>query len=226
MSSFQFNIPFQGVVKHLIVINVLMYFGTLVIFGNEVIDPQGFDYLSLGRMRFAAFMPGSAHFEPFQIATHMFMHADIAHLAFNMMAIYWFGTMVEMVWGPQRFLFFYLFCGLGAYALQTGVQYWELSSHGINPASWNGCTLGASGAVFGILVAFAMHFPNQEIRMFFPPIAMRAKFFVPIIAALELVYGVGGYQQGIAHYAHLGGALFGFLLIWYWSGFRMPGRRF
>jgi membrane associated rhomboid family serine protease len=81
--------------------------------------------------------------------------------------------------------------------------------------------LGASGAVFGILVAFAVIFPNQEIRMLFPPIAMRAKFFVPIMAALELVYGVGGYQSGVAHFAHLGGAVFGLLLIWFWSGFKV-----
>jgi membrane associated rhomboid family serine protease len=221
MTNLQFNIPFQGVVKHLIIINVLMFIGTYVLLGGEVFDRDSFDYVSLGRMALAAFLPGSAHFEPYQIFTHMFMHANIAHLAFNMLGIYWFGTMVEMVWGPKRFLSYYLYCGIGAYILQTATQWWELDRAGIDPTLWNGSSLGASGAVFGILVAFAVNFPNQEIRMLFPPIAMKAKYFVPIIAALELVYGVSGVQSGIAHYAHLGGALIGFLVIWAWSGFRL-----
>lgn len=214
------NVPFQGVVKHLIIINVLMFIGTYVLLGEEVFDYERFDYTTLGRMQLAAFLPGSQHFEPFQIFTHMFMHGDIGHLLFNMLSVYWFGTMVEMVWGPKRFLFYYLFCGVGAYILQNGIQWWELSSEGFEPTLWNGCSLGASGAVFGILVAFALNFPNQEIRLLFPPIAMRAKYFVPIIAALELVYGVSGFQTGIAHFAHLGGALFGYLLILFWSGGR------
>lgn len=221
MSAFQVNTPFQGVVKHLIIINVLMFIGTHVLLGQEVFDYERFDYITLGRMQLAAFLPGSAHFEPFQIFTHMFMHGDIGHLLFNMLSIYWFGTMVEMIWGPKRFLFFYLFCGVGAYILQNGVQWWELSKEGFDPTMWNGCSLGASGAVFGILVAYALHFPNMEIRLLFPPIAMRAKYFVPIIAVLELVYGVSGIQSGIAHFAHLGGALFGYLLILYWSGGRI-----
>ncbi|MCB0525934.1 MAG: rhomboid family intramembrane serine protease, partial [Saprospiraceae bacterium] len=189
MSFFQFNLPFHGVVKHLIIINVLMFIGTYAILGTEVFDYDRFDYITLGRMRLAAFLPGSEHFEPYQIFTHMFMHGDIMHLLFNMLAIYWFGSMVEMVWGPKRFLFFYFFCGIGAYLVQTATQWWEISRLGIDPTLWNGSSLGASGAVFGILVAFAMNFPNQEIRMLFPPIAMRAKYFVPIIALLELVYG-------------------------------------
>jgi membrane associated rhomboid family serine protease len=221
MSFLSFNAPFHGVVRHLIVINVLVFIGTYAVLGSEVFDYEQQDYLTLGRMQLAAFLPGSAHFEPFQIVTHMFMHGDIAHLAFNMLAIYWFGSMVEMVWGPKRFLFFYFFCGVGAYVLQNAVQWWDLSRSGFDPHLSNVCSLGASGAVFGILVAFAVIFPNQEIRMLFPPIAMRAKFFVPIMAALELVYGVGGYQSGVAHYAHLGGAVFGLLLIWFWSGFKV-----
>jgi membrane associated rhomboid family serine protease len=147
----------------------------------------------------------------------MFMHGSLPHLLFNMLSIYWFGTMMEMVWGPKRFLFFYLFCGIGAYITQNAVQWWELSAAGIDPTTWNGSSLGASGAVFGILVAFAMTFPNQEIRLLFPPVAMRAKYFVPVMAVLELVYGVSGYQTGIAHFAHLGGAVFGLLLILFWN---------
>jgi len=217
----QLSTPFQGVVKHLIIINVLMFIGTYAILGNEVFNYDQGDYVTLGRMQLAAFLPGSVHFQPFQIFTHMFMHGDLFHLGFNMLAIYWFGSLVEMVWGPKRFLTFYIICGLGAYVLQVASQWWEISNAGVDPRLWNGATLGASGAVFGILVAFAMNFPNQEIRLFFPPIAMKAKYFVPIMAGLELVYGVSGTQTGIAHFAHLGGALIGFLLIWYWSDFKL-----
>ena len=129
------NVPFQGVVKHLIIINVLMFIGTYVLLGEEVFDYERFDYTTLGRMQLAAFLPGSQHFEPFQIFTHMFMHGDIGHLLFNMLSVYWFGTMVEMVWGPKRFLFYYLFCGVGAYILQNGIQWWELSSEGFEPTA-------------------------------------------------------------------------------------------
>lgn len=211
------GIPFQGVVRHLIIINVLMFIGSYVVLGEEVFDSASLDYITLGRLHLAAFLPGSPHFQPFQIFTHMFMHGSLPHLLFNMLSIYWFGTMMEMVWGPKRFLFFYLFCGIGAYITHNAVQWWELSAAGIDPATWNGCSLGASGAVFGIMVAFAMTFPNQEIRLLFPPVAMRAKYFVPVMAALELVYGVSGYQTGIAHFAHLGGAVFGLLLILFWN---------
>ncbi|MCE2822208.1 MAG: rhomboid family intramembrane serine protease [Saprospiraceae bacterium] len=168
------GIPFQGVVRHLIIINVLMFVGSYVVLGEEVFDSASMDYMSLGRLHLAAFLPGSP-------------------------------------------LFFYLFCGIGAYITQNAVQWWELSAAGIDPTTWNGSSLGASGAVFGILVAFAMTFPNQEIRLLFPPVAMRAKYFVPVMAVLELVYGVSGYQTGIAHFAHLGGAVFGLLLILFWN---------
>ena len=106
--------------------------------------------------------------------------------------------------------------------LRVRVQWWELEPAGLDPRSWDGAMLGASGAIFGIFVAFAYLFPNQIIRLLFPPIAMKAKYFVLIMAALELFYGVRGYSTGVAHYAHLGGALFGFLLImiWYKGRFR------
>ena len=110
--------------------------------------------------------------------------------------------------------------GLGAWAIHMGIQWWELEQLGIDPTTWNGAMLGASGAVFGIMVAFAINFPNMEIRLLFPPIAMKAKYFVPIMAAAELFFGVGGVSTGIAHFAHLGGALTGFILIAYWTKFR------
>lgn len=202
--------PFTGVVKHLIILNVLMFIGSYVILG----EPQSEEHL--GRLSLALFMPGSANFEPYQLVTHMFMHGSLGHLAFNMLSLFFFGPMIEAVWGPKRFLFYYLFCGFGAMALHLGVQWWELEQAGIDPRNWNGAMLGASGAIFGVFVAFAYLFPNQIIQLLFPPVAMRAKYFVLIMAVLELFMGVKGYGTGIAHFAHLGGALFGFLLIMYW----------
>jgi membrane associated rhomboid family serine protease len=222
MSNFQFYQPFTGVVRHLIIINVLVFIGSYAILGSETWSYTDREYTNLGRLFLAVYLPGSEHFRPFQVVTHMFMHGDLGHLAFNMLSLFFFGPMVEMAWGHKRFLFYYLFCGFGALVLHLGVQWWELEQAGIDPRSWDGAMLGASGAIFGIFVAFAYLFPNQIIRLMFPPIAMKAKYFVLIMAALELFYGVRGYSTGVAHYAHLGGALFGFLLImiWYKGRFR------
>jgi membrane associated rhomboid family serine protease len=137
-----------------------------------------------------------------------------------MLTLYFFGPMVEMVWGPRRFLFYYISCGLGALALHMGIEYWQLSEAGQSVIDYQGCMLGASGAIFGVLVAFAYLFPEQRLRMLFPPIEMKAKYYVPLIAGLELFYGVQGFASGVAHFAHLGGAVAGFLLIFYWGGFR------
>ncbi len=214
--------PFSGVVKHLILLNVLVFIGSYVLLGSEGWNPLVGDYEHLGRLSLALFMPGSAHFQPYQLVTHMFMHGSLGHLAFNMLSLFFFGPMIEMVWGPTRFLFYYLFCGFGAMVLHLSVQWWELQQMGMDPREWNGAMLGASGAIFGIFVAFAYLFPNQIIRLLFPPVAMKAKYFVIIMAVLELLMGVRGYRTGIAHFAHLGGALFGFLLIllWYRGRFR------
>jgi membrane associated rhomboid family serine protease len=221
MSFYQYQ-PFSGVVRHLIIINVLMFIGTYILLGSEVrADDYPYELVKLGRLRLAAFMPGSQYFEPFQIATHMFMHGGIMHLAFNMLSLYFFGPMVEMVWGHRRFLFYYLFCGIGAYALHLVVQWWELDRAGIDPTMWDVPMLGASGAIFGIFVAFAWNFPNQVISLLFPPISLKAKYFVPIMAVLELFYGVYRTSSGVAHFAHLGGALFGIILIGIWSRFRI-----
>ncbi|MEI6410751.1 MAG: rhomboid family intramembrane serine protease [Bacteroidota bacterium] len=216
MSYFQFYQPFTGVVRHLVIINVLMFIGTYVLLGPEHINYETGAYDHLGRLQLAVFMPGSEHWQPYQIVTHMFMHANVSHIAFNMFSLYIFGSMVEMVWGHKRFLFYYLFCGVGALVLQTGVQYWELSKEGIDPMSFDGCMLGASGAIFGVYAAFAYLFPNQIISLMFPPISMKAKYFVMIMAGLELVYGVSGTGGNVAHFAHIGGAFFGFLLIMIW----------
>lgn len=216
MSYFNFQQPFSGVVRHLIIINVLMFVGSYVVLGAEnwdVVSGTG----HLGRLQLAAFLPGSPHFQPYQVLTHMFMHSNIMHILFNMLSLYFFGTMVEMIWGPRRFLFFYLFCGVGSYGLQMLTEWWQITQgQELAEIVYNIPMLGASGAVFGIYVAFACLFPDVEIRLLFPPIALKAKVFVPIIAALELIYGFGGYAKGVAHFAHLGGALFGLILILVW----------
>ena len=106
MSYFQFYQPFTGVVRHLVIINVLVYFGTGLLLGERSIDLDTYQYISLGRLQLAAFLPGSQYYQPFQLVTHMFMHEGIGHLLFNMLALYFFGTSVEMAWGHRRFLFF------------------------------------------------------------------------------------------------------------------------
>lgn len=223
MSQFNFYQPFSGVVRHLIIINALMFFGTPIVFGDEIWsdNPDMPGYTHLGRLTLAAFMPGSAHFEPYQILTHMFMHGSLMHLLFNMMTLFFFGPMIEMVWGQRRFLIYYLTCGLGAYFIYMGVQAWELSGQGIRPSDWNVPMLGASGAIFGILTAFAYLFPDNVISLIFPPISLKAKYFVPIMAVLELLYGVQRVSSGVAHFAHLGGAVTGFVVLMFWYRFRL-----
>ena len=146
----------------------------------------------------------------------MFMHGGTAHIFFNMYALYMFGTAVETVWGPKKFLFFYLFTGFGALALQLIVQAIEFNYFGANPAGANVPMLGASGAVFGILAAYGMQFPNNVLRLLIPPISLKAKYFVLIYAAIEIGLGLSPFKTGVAHFAHVGGALFGFLLIMFW----------
>jgi membrane associated rhomboid family serine protease len=211
----------SDVVKHLIIINVLMYFGTLLILG----EPNSYALRSeptlsaWGRMMFALFYPGSEFFQPYQLVTHLFMHADITHLFFNMFALFMFGPPLEATWGPKRFLFYYFATGFGAVVLHMFVRYLELSSGTAEPWLINTPSLGASGAIFGILTGYGMLFPENRVMLIFPPIPMKAKYFVLIFAAIELFMGLGNFDTGIAHYAHLGGALFGFLIILYWRKF-------
>jgi membrane associated rhomboid family serine protease len=202
-------------VKHLLIINVLFFFGTLLLLGEPSEDmPEAFH-----RGWLALHMPGSPDFRPYQIATHMFMHGDVSHLFFNMFSLYMFGPPIEHIWGPQRFLIYYLFCGLGAALVQLAVNYWSMQQAGVPLDSYFGSMWGASGAIFGIYAAYAYNFPNNQISLLFPPITLKAKWFVLIIGGLEIVYGVAGTMSRIAHFAHVGGALFGLILIYYWGGF-------
>lgn len=226
------------VIKNLLIINGLFFVATIVL--SNVF---GIDLRSL----LGLYLPVSADFKPYQIVTHMFMHGDIGHIFFNMFALWMFGYAIENVWGPKRFLSYYLITGFGAALLHLGVNYWEFTNaisslsaqqvdmllaegnellntgrNYINPQMakanliLNTSTVGASGAVFGVLLAFGMMFPNQRIYLYFA-IPIKAKYFVAAYGALELFNGIqNDPDSNIAHFAHLGGMLFGYLLIRYW----------
>lgn len=210
------------VTKNLIAINVLVFLATIVL------DRYGYDLNSLlGLHLFLA-----DDFKPFQIVTYMFMHGGFMHLFFNMFALYMFGRVLEMVWGPKRFLIFYMFTGVGAGIIQETVQYLYYSTQlsmysGVDFGAglivpmaqylnmW--VTVGASGAVYGILLAFAMNFPNERLFVMPFPFPIKAKYFVLIFGAIELFTGLGNSAgDNVAHFAHLGGMLFGLILILYW----------
>jgi membrane associated rhomboid family serine protease len=149
-------------------------------------------------------VPNYYGFQPFQIATHMFAHGSFTHILFNMLGLWLFGRILENVWGPKRFLFFYLACGVGAAACHLLI---ENFTGGIWPA------LGASGAVMGISVASAYLFPNTEIYMMFIPFPVKAKWLVIGYVVLDLIGAFGANTDNIGHFAHLGGAITGFILV-------------
>jgi len=256
-----FSMP--PVVKNLIMINVVMLVATWAL-KNMGIDLNE---------KLGLFYPGSEHFRPYQFVTHLFMHADIWHLFFNMFALFMFGKMLEMVWGSKRFLIYFFVTGLGAAVLHSFVTYLEIQSlqkhvaafvntpspellaafvksNLSHPATWVADlvnnwgvtpnnpvyiqqatdlvqrvlveridipTIGASGAVFGVLLAFGYLFPNTELMLLFPPVPIKAKYFVIGYGAIELYLGVTQSNSNIAHFAHLGGMLFGFILLKYWE---------
>ena len=200
------------VVKHLLIINVLVYFGSMLLIGDRATSILGLYYPT-----------AEGYFKPYQFVTHMFMHGSDMHLLFNMIGLFFFGPPPEATWGPKRFLFYYLFTGFGAMALYLLVKTFELYYLGANPNIIYIPMVGASGAIFGLLVAYGMLFPNNIVSLIFPPISMKAKYFVLIYAGIELFMGVGstarGGMGGVAHFAHLGGAISGALLILYWRRF-------
>ncbi|HHW4681285.1 MAG TPA: rhomboid family intramembrane serine protease [Xylella taiwanensis] len=157
---------------------------------------------------FDPFAPGSS-FMPWQLLTYGFLHGGFEHLFFNMLAVFMFGAPLEQTWGEKRFLTYYLVCVAGAGVCQLLVS-WLLDS--------GAPVLGASGGVFGLLMAYGMLFPNQRILLLFPPIPMKARTFVFLFGFIELLMGITGSQPNVAHFVHLGGMLFGWLLIRYWRG--------
>ena len=212
--GFLSNIP--TATKNIIIINALVMVMTYL--------NQGFMYET-----FALFYPTSPFFRIWQPVTHMFMHGGFWHLFFNMYTLYIFGTILERVWGTKKFLIFYFVTGLGAALIHTGVewlqmQHWMSQAAAGNMAAMNSIhalkmtpTVGASGAIYGVLMGYAMLYPDSIMTLIFPPISLKAKWFVLIFAAIELLTGVTGTGGGIAHFAHLGGLIFGFLLIMYWK---------
>ena len=171
----------------------------------------------------------STEFRPYQLVTHMFMHGGIFHLLFNMLALWMFGTMIEKVWGPKRFLVFYLVCGLGAALAQMGsytFDFWQIDQLTLSADNYEiyqtnlriGCTVGASGAIMGVLAAFGYLFPNTKLFIMPIPFPVKAKWAILGIIALDVFGGVSRTpNDNIAHFAHVGGALIGFLIVLYWN---------
>jgi membrane associated rhomboid family serine protease len=215
------NIP--DIIKQLIVINVLIFVG------SQFVGALAYDVLALH-------YPKNDLFGIWQILTHMFMHGSISHILFNMFGLWMFGSPLAQMWGKQKFLFFYLSTGLGAALLQIlvyhlQIQGWvdDLVAQGYaldeiyrslqqSQSLFNVTMVGASGALYGVLVAFAFMFPNAELMLIFLPIPIKAKYFVPLVLLMDLFFGFSSYSMGpIAHFAHVGGAVTGFLMMWYWK---------
>lgn len=229
--GFMSNVP--TAVKNIIIVNVVIMIATLF---KE----------SMMVEKFALWFPASPYFEWWQPVTHLFMHGGFFHLFFNMYTLFIFGSVLERVWGPKKFLIFYFVTGLGAALVHMGVQWMEFSSaldaEGLTYAqassvapdiaasieagaqripSWSVTlftpTVGASGAIYGVLMGYAMLYPNSLMSLIFPPVTLKAKWFVLIFAGLELLLGMSLPGSSVAHFAHLGGLIFGFLLIMYWK---------
>lgn len=198
------------VIRILLIVNVAVfflqpYFRELVL-GHLVLWPVGApDTINT---------PGGAlavgGFAPWQLITYAFLHGNLTHLMLNMFALWMFGVALEHTWGSARFAFYYFVCVVGAALVQLLVTLPVIAGTGGAP------TLGASGGVFGILLAFGVMFPEQRILLLFPPIPIKAKWFVLIYGIVELVFGVTGTMSGVAHFAHLGGMVFGLILILMW----------
>jgi membrane associated rhomboid family serine protease len=217
------------IVKNLIIINVVVF----IVFG--FILPQFSYYVE-------AYYPGSREFLPVQLIGHMFMHGDLMHIFFNMFMLYMFGTILENYWGSKFFLFFYLVSGFGAISLHMLVKYITLQTTlaDIPPDMYqmvyeegrsvltqgrnyldsdlgklnvllNVPAVGASGAVYGLLAGFGLQYPRHKLMLIFPPIPIEARIFIPILIIFEFFAGING-GSNIAHFAHIGGALFGFIL--------------
>ena len=255
------------IVKNLLIINVLLFLGTYII-GSQL-------NINLTR-HLALYYPASEYFRPYQFVTYMFMHGGMAHIFFNMYALWIFGTAIENDWGGKRFFIYYFFTGIGAAILHILVNHvifwdmasaitafqntpspelfkqfveahkayfnqsvydfinrWSMSPDNLRYASEaletmnhiyqnaiNIPTVGASGAVFGILLAFGMMYPNTQLMLLIPPMPVKAKWLVIGYGAIELFLAFSQPGSNIAHFAHLGGMLFGFILIKYWSSQR------
>ncbi len=212
----QFLAGVPEVTRNLIIINLIVFVATLI---NK--------NFMVGT--FGLFYPSSPHFHVWQYVTHMFMHGGFFHILFNMYALYCFGSVVERMIGPRKFLWLYFVAGFGAVALHLGTQYLEVQTlmQQIEAGSAGAAsslaaikatpTVGASGAIYGVLIAYAMLFPASRLTLIFPPISLSARTWVIIFAVIELLTGINGAAPDVAHFAHLGGMLFGWLLMRWWK---------
>jgi membrane associated rhomboid family serine protease len=230
---------------------LVLLVANIAVFAAGYLLPQGRERI-IGAA--ALWFPDNPHFGVWQVASYMFLHANLSHIFFNMFALLSFGTVLEQEWGAGRFLVFYFLCGLGAGLIQLGVNWYEFSelharlvAAGMTPDAITAMlasgdadlppgpavqkaavdlyslyvapTLGASGAIYGLLVAFAFLHPNAKLAMMFVPVPIAAKFFIPITVGLDLLSGVTGFSLfggGVAHFAHVGGAAIGFCLMLLW----------
>jgi membrane associated rhomboid family serine protease len=233
-------------IKHLIIINIILFVAP------QMMNINIAEYLAL-------YFPKNESFGFWQYVTHMFLHGSFMHIAFNMYALWAFGTPLEQMWGKKKFLFFYFSAGLGAGIIYTLVNYYQFNStyeqlinmgvsstdiqRILDTGQYNDAVIsltnremsefwslyhtpavGASGAVYGILVAFGLSFPNAKLALIFFPVPVAAKYFIPLMLLGDLFFGVTKYSIGnIAHFAHIGGAIIGFIIAWYWkkNQFRM-----
>lgn len=191
--GFMSNVP--KAVKHIIIINLLML--VLTYLNNPLMS------------KWFALNPISFIWKPWQLVTYMFMHGGFGHLFFNMYTLFIFGSVLENVWGTKKFLTFYFVTGIGAALVNIGVQYLTGSF---------ALTVGASGAIYGILMGYAMLYPDSMLTLILPPVSMKAKWFVLIFAGIELLLGISNNPaDNVAHFAHLGGLVFAFLLLMFWK---------
>jgi len=217
-NSFQRTTP---IVLNLIIINALVFLAQSA--------SGDMDQLNRVNDLFALHHYKSTEFRPYQLVTHMFMHGGLFHLLFNMLALWMFGTMIERIWGPKRFLIFYLVCGLGAALAQIGsytYDYWQIDHSILSADLYDqyqtalrlNCTVGASGAIMGVLAAFGYLFPNTKLFIMPIPFPVKAKWAIIGIIALDVFGGISRTpNDNIAHFAHVGGALIGFLIVLYWN---------
>ncbi|MDN5285355.1 MAG: Rhomboid-like protein [Mucilaginibacter sp.] len=224
------NIP--PVVKNLLIINIICFI-PFIVFSDQV-------YNGLVIRNFGMFYLNSPYFKPWQIVSYMFLHGGWGHIFFNMFALFSFGPIVEYAMGSKKFFNFYFICGIGAIIMQLLVQAYEV--HAITGAFtisdpkvdasylafgaqqgqklydiYHAPIVGASGAIFGLLIAFGMLYPNMELMIMFIPVPIKAKYLIPVYVVVELFLGVEQFSgDSVAHFAHLGGALIGFILVKYW----------
>ena len=226
MTDFRYYRPstFPPVIKNLLILNVLVYIAQVTFQNNQTFSIEN---------NFALHDVHSVFFKPYQVITYMFMHGGVDHIFFNMFALWMFGRTLENVWGAKRFLIFYIATGIGAAILHLIVLYIQMEPimeifNSLPPDeklvyidsprfAVNGATVGASGAIFGCLAAFGYLFPNTMLYMYFL-FPMKAKWFVILYAALELFLATkNSAGDNVAHFAHLGGAITGFILVFIWN---------